>query len=139
MRISSIYNIRKTLSGTSECPRLNVFRSNNGIFVQVIDDTTGKSFFLSLFSILGFLSCTFFVSSFLFSVCMMTSLEFQSVFTSSFCELAGVKDVISKSLGSNTKINVAKATLEALKSERTPAKIAALRGKKVDEELFYHP
>ena len=51
----------------------------------------------------------------------------------SVLELAGVKDVISKSLGSNTKINVAKATLEALKSERTPAKIAALRGKKVEE------
>ena len=30
--------IRKTLSGTAECPRLNVFRSNKGIFVQVIDD-----------------------------------------------------------------------------------------------------
>lgn len=30
--------IRKNLSGTSECPRLNVFRSNKGIFVQVIDD-----------------------------------------------------------------------------------------------------
>lgn len=51
----------------------------------------------------------------------------------SVLELAGVKDVISKSLGSNTKINVAKATLEALKSERTPAKIAALRGKEVGE------
>ena len=30
--------IRKNLNGTSECPRLNVFRSNKGIFVQVIDD-----------------------------------------------------------------------------------------------------
>ena len=48
-------------------------------------------------------------------------------------ELAGVKDIVSKSLGSNTKVNVAKATLEALKSERTPAKIAALRGKKVEK------
>ncbi len=48
-------------------------------------------------------------------------------------ELAGVKDIVSKSLGSNTKVNVAKATLEALKGERTPAKIAALRGKKVEE------
>ena len=48
-------------------------------------------------------------------------------------ELAGVKDIVSKSLGSNTKVNVAKATLEALKSVRTPAKIAALRGKKVEE------
>ena len=48
-------------------------------------------------------------------------------------ELAGVKDIVSKSLGSNTQVNVAKATLEALKSQRTPAKIAALRGKKVEE------
>jgi large subunit ribosomal protein L18 len=30
--------IRKSLNGTKECPRLNVFRSNKGIFVQVIDD-----------------------------------------------------------------------------------------------------
>ena len=43
-------------------------------------------------------------------------------------ELAGVRDIVSKSLGSNTKLNVASATLEALKSQRTPAKVAALRG-----------
>ena len=49
-------------------------------------------------------------------------------------ELAGVKDIVSKSLGANTKINVAKATLEALKMQRTPAKVAALRGK-TEEEL----
>ena len=48
-------------------------------------------------------------------------------------EIAGVKDVVSKSLGSNTKVNVAKATLEALQSERTPERIAELRGKKVEE------
>ena len=48
-------------------------------------------------------------------------------------EIAGVKDVVSKSLGSNTKINVAKATLEALQSEKTPEVIAELRGKKVEE------
>ncbi len=44
-------------------------------------------------------------------------------------ELAGVKDIVSKSLGANIKVNVAKATLEALKSQRTPARINALRGK----------
>lgn len=48
-------------------------------------------------------------------------------------ELAGVKDIVSKSLGANTKINVAKATLEALKMQKTPAKVAVLRGKKVEE------
>ena len=48
-------------------------------------------------------------------------------------ELAGVKDVVSKSLGSNTKINVAKATIDALNSLRTKEQIAALRDKKVEE------
>ncbi len=48
-------------------------------------------------------------------------------------ELAGVKDIVSKSLGANTKANVAKATLAALQLERTAEQIAELRGKKVEE------
>jgi small subunit ribosomal protein S5 len=48
-------------------------------------------------------------------------------------ELAGVKNILSKSLGSNTKINMAFATLEALKSQRTIEEIAKLRGKKVED------
>ena len=48
-------------------------------------------------------------------------------------ELAGVKDILSKSLGSNTKINMAEATLKALMSQKTPEEVAALRGKKVEE------
>jgi len=48
-------------------------------------------------------------------------------------ELAGVKDILSKSLGSNTKINMAYATLEALKSQKSIEQVAALRGKKVEE------
>ena len=48
-------------------------------------------------------------------------------------ELAGVKDILSKSLGSNTKINMAYATLEALKSQKTIEQVARLRGKKVEE------
>ena len=48
-------------------------------------------------------------------------------------ELAGVKDIVAKSLGANTQINVAKATLSALQSQRTPEHIAELRGKKVEE------
>ncbi len=33
--------IRKNLSGTSDTPRLNVFRSNSNIYAQIIDDTNG--------------------------------------------------------------------------------------------------
>lgn len=53
----------------------------------------------------------------------------------SVLEMAGVKDILSKSLGSNTKINMAYATLEALKSQKTVAEVARLRGKKVEEIL----
>ena len=35
--------IRKKLQGTAERPRLNVYRSLNHIYVQVIDDLTGKT------------------------------------------------------------------------------------------------
>lgn len=51
----------------------------------------------------------------------------------SVLELAGVKDILSKSLGSNTKINMAYATLNALKSQRTAEKVAKLRGVKVED------
>lgn len=51
----------------------------------------------------------------------------------SVLEMAGVKDILSKSLGSNTKINMAYATLNALKSQRTIEEVALLRGKKVEE------
>ena len=50
-------------------------------------------------------------------------------------ELAGIKDIISKSLGSNTKINTARATMDALKNQRSAEHIAELRGKSVEEIL----
>ena len=48
-------------------------------------------------------------------------------------ELAGVKNILSKSLGSSTKINMAYATLKALRSQRTVEEVAKLTGKKVEE------
>ncbi len=50
-------------------------------------------------------------------------------------ELAGVKDIISKSLGSNTQINTARATIDALKNQKSAEHIAELRGKSVEEIL----
>lgn len=41
MRLERHKRIRKTLSGTAERPRLNVFRSNANITAQIIDDEKG--------------------------------------------------------------------------------------------------
>ena len=51
----------------------------------------------------------------------------------SVLEACGVKDIRTKSYGSNNPINCVKATYEGLKSLRTAQQIAALRGKAVDE------
>jgi small subunit ribosomal protein S5 len=50
-------------------------------------------------------------------------------------ELAGIKDVLSKSLGSQNPINLVKATVAALESLRRPEEVAELRGLSVAEVL----
>ena len=50
-------------------------------------------------------------------------------------ELAGVKNVTAKTLGSRNSRNVVYATIKALKAMRTPEEVARLRGKKVEEIL----
>jgi len=50
-------------------------------------------------------------------------------------ELAGIKDVVSKSLGSSNPNNVVLATMEALRQLRSPAQVAALRGLAVEAIL----
>jgi small subunit ribosomal protein S5 len=50
-------------------------------------------------------------------------------------ELAGLKDVRAKSLGSNNPRNMVNATIQGLKELRTAEEIAALRGKKVEDLL----
>ena len=40
-RIRRHKRVRRKISGTAECPRLCVFRSNSNLYVQVIDDTKG--------------------------------------------------------------------------------------------------
>lgn len=48
-------------------------------------------------------------------------------------EAAGIKDIRTKCLRSNTAVNVVAATFEGLKSLRTPEEVARTRGKSVDE------
>ena len=50
-------------------------------------------------------------------------------------EAAGISDVLSKSLGSPTHVNVAKATVNALQAQQRPDAVAKARGKR-PEELF---
>ena len=51
------------------------------------------------------------------------------------CEMAGIKNIRTKSLGSNNKQNVVLAMIDALKQLKTPEEVARLRGKSVDEIL----
>lgn len=49
------------------------------------------------------------------------------------CELAGIKNIRTKSLGSNNKQNVVLATIEGLRALKTPEEVARKRGKSVEE------
>ena len=50
-------------------------------------------------------------------------------------ELAGIKDIVSKSQGSNTPINIVRATFKGLQELRTVEMVAEQRGKAVEEIL----
>src|ERR671916_3380663 len=52
-------------------------------------------------------------------------------------ELAGIRDILAKSLGTTNPINMAKATVEALKGLRRPEDVARARGKTISEVLPY--
>ncbi|MBR5248080.1 MAG: 30S ribosomal protein S5 [Lachnospiraceae bacterium] len=49
------------------------------------------------------------------------------------CELAGIKNIRTKSLGSNNKQNVVLATISGLSQVKSPEEVAKMRGKAVDE------
>jgi len=49
------------------------------------------------------------------------------------CEVVGIKDIVAKSMGSSNPINVLRACIKGLKSQRTPKFLAELRGKNIAE------
>ena len=49
------------------------------------------------------------------------------------CELAGIKNIRTKALGSTNKQNVVLATIQGLSQIKTPEEVAAKRGKSVEE------
>ena len=54
-------------------------------------------------------------------------------------ELAGIRDVLAKSLGTTTPINMTRATVQGLRSLVRPEDVAQLRGKTITEVLPYKP
>ncbi len=50
-------------------------------------------------------------------------------------ELAGIQNILSKSIGSSTPINIVRATIKGLATLRTVEEVAAIRGKKPEEIL----
>ena len=50
-------------------------------------------------------------------------------------EVCGIKNIVTKSIGSNNKINVVRATLDGLRQMRSAEQVAKLRGKTVEELL----
>ena len=54
-------------------------------------------------------------------------------------ELAGIRDILAKSLGTPTPINMLKATVDGLKNLRRPEEVARTRGKTIADVLPYKP
>jgi small subunit ribosomal protein S5 len=54
-------------------------------------------------------------------------------------ELAGIRDILAKSLGTTNPINMAKATVDGLKRLRRPDEVARMRGLTVSQVLPYRP
>jgi small subunit ribosomal protein S5 len=54
-------------------------------------------------------------------------------------ELAGIRDILAKSLGTTNPINMAKATVDGLKNLRRPDEVAKMRGLSISQVLPYKP
>jgi small subunit ribosomal protein S5 len=53
------------------------------------------------------------------------------------CEAAGIKDILTKSLGSSNMLNIVQATFDALSQLKSPERVAAERGKDIAEVTPY--
>ena len=55
--------------------------------------------------------------------------------TRAVCEVLGIQDIVTKSLGSPNPHNVLKAVLQGLKNQNSPKLISAMRNKKISEVI----
>ena len=186
VRVNKHRKLRNRLAGTTECPRLAVFRSNNHMYAQIIDDTVGNTLVSASTlqkDVKANLEKTNNVDAAAYlgkateipeairkgkedaaknlikvaldendsithdfigkfggaSVLLKKAPEGTGVIAGgparAVIEMAGIKNIRTKSLGSNNKQNVVLATVEGLRQVKTPEAVAKLRGKSVEEIL----
>ncbi len=208
LRAKKHMRIRNRLSGTAERPRLSVFRSNNHMYAQIIDDTVGNTLVAAstvekevkaelektndveaaayLGKVIAKRAIDKGITEVVFdrgaglgkaveipeairkgkedaiknliTVAMDDNNSITHDFIGNYgsssvllkrapegtgiiaggparvvCELAGIKNIRTKSLGSNNKQNVVLSTIAGLSQLKTPEQVAANRGKSVDE------
>src|SRR5437588_144185 len=172
--------VRAKVHGTAERPRISVFRSNRGLFVQLIDDDAGRTLAAvnwteSDLRTLKPMEQAARAGALLAERARAAGVERAKknlarvpkhgstithptlgVFGAgrvllkpaspgtgviagggvrAVLELAGIHDILSKSLGSQNPINLVKATMAGLESLRTPDEVAEIRGLSVNQVL----
>lgn len=116
--------LRKRISGTPELPRLVVTRSNRHMVAQIIDDTKGVTL----------VSESTLTSDFAgFEGTKTEAAKKVGELIAKKAQDAGITDVLTKSMGSATAVNVVRATVDALKKLEEPEEIAARRGMSLEE------
>src|SRR3989304_2380010 len=124
--------VRKHVSGTASRPRLNVFKSLTSIYAQIIDDVQGNTLVSATTSPHESLGKIGGAKVFLKPASAGTGV-IAAGGVRAVLELAGVRDILTKSMGSANVLNVVMATFGALDGLRSPAIEAARRGKRVEE------
>ena len=159
-RIKRHARVRGKISGTAERPRLSVFRSENHIYAQIIDDVAGKTLVSASTVEKGFEGNGSNVEAAKKNIVTVTLQgttiphEIIGAFGAgrvllkpaapgtgviaggavrAVVEAAGIKDIRTKCLRTNNPANVVAATMQGLMSLRDAAQVAAVRGKTPEE------